>query len=48
MTKAIETDPEFQALRAFCAALGSNPKRTRAAGGNTSLKRDGALSRSRA
>lgn len=36
-------DPEFAALRTLSAALGRDPHRTQAAGGNTSLKRDGVL-----
>jgi rhamnose utilization protein RhaD (predicted bifunctional aldolase and dehydrogenase) len=43
MNASIESNPEFQALRAFSAELGRNPARTQAAGGNTSLKHDGAL-----
>lgn len=36
-------DLEFAALRTLSAALGRDPHRTQAAGGNTSLKRDGRL-----
>ena len=36
-------DREFQALRALSAALGRNRSRTQAAGGNTSIKRDGVM-----
>jgi rhamnose utilization protein RhaD (predicted bifunctional aldolase and dehydrogenase) len=36
-------DPEFTALKALSARLGRDPLRTQAAGGNTSLKRDGIL-----
>ena len=36
-------DPEFRALLALSARLGRDPLRTQAAGGNTSLKRDGVL-----
>jgi rhamnose utilization protein RhaD (predicted bifunctional aldolase and dehydrogenase) len=36
-------DPEFAALKALSARLGRDPLRTQAAGGNTSLKRDGVL-----
>ena len=36
-------DPEFVALRRASALLGRDPLRTQAAGGNTSLKRDGVL-----
>ena len=39
----IFTDPEFHALRALSAALGRNRLRTQAAGGNTSIKRDGVM-----
>jgi rhamnose utilization protein RhaD (predicted bifunctional aldolase and dehydrogenase) len=39
-----QTDaPEFAALKTLSAALGRDPHRTQAAGGNTSLKRDGVL-----
>ena len=40
---SIRDDPEFRALCALSAELGRNPLRTQAAGGNTSLKRDGTL-----
>jgi rhamnose utilization protein RhaD (predicted bifunctional aldolase and dehydrogenase) len=43
MSLPIDADPEFKALRIFSAGLGRNPSRTQAAGGNTSLKRDGVL-----
>jgi rhamnose utilization protein RhaD (predicted bifunctional aldolase and dehydrogenase) len=43
MSEPIGADAEFRALRAFSRALGENPLRTQAAGGNTSLKRDGLL-----
>jgi rhamnose utilization protein RhaD (predicted bifunctional aldolase and dehydrogenase) len=43
MSQPIESDLEFQALRHLSAALGRDPLRTQAAGGNTSLKRDGIL-----
>lgn len=43
MSQHIESDAEFQALRHLSAALGRDPARTQAAGGNTSLKRDGVL-----
>lgn len=36
-------DPEFVALRRLSATLGRDPLKTQAAGGNTSLKRDGIL-----
>ena len=36
-------DPEFRALLNLSARLGRNPLRTQAAGGNTSLKHDGAM-----
>lgn len=39
----MDADLEFRALRAFSTALGRDPRRTQAAGGNTSLKRDGLL-----
>src|SRR5689334_12532351 len=39
----MNADPEFRALRALSARLGRNPLRTQAAGGNTSLKRDGVM-----
>src|SRR5689334_9959425 len=37
------SDAEFAALKALSAELGADPLRTQAAGGNTSLKRDGVL-----
>lgn len=40
---AISADTEFQALRALSADLGRNRFRTQGAGGNTSIKRDGAM-----
>ncbi|MAW86620.1 MAG: aldolase [Phyllobacteriaceae bacterium] len=40
---AIATDPEFQALRAVSARAGADPLLVQAAGGNTSIKRDGIL-----
>jgi rhamnose utilization protein RhaD (predicted bifunctional aldolase and dehydrogenase) len=43
MSISMEADPEFQALRRLSAALGRDPTRTQAAGGNTSLKRAGTL-----
>ena len=43
MTQSIADDSEFHALRDFSAALGKDPKRTQAAGGNTSIKRDGVM-----
>jgi len=43
MSEPIVSDLEFRALRAFSRALGEDPLRTQAAGGNTSLKRDGLL-----
>jgi rhamnose utilization protein RhaD (predicted bifunctional aldolase and dehydrogenase) len=36
-------DPEFRALLRLSAELGRNPLRTQAAGGNTSLKREGTM-----
>jgi rhamnose utilization protein RhaD (predicted bifunctional aldolase and dehydrogenase) len=39
----ISADPEFQALRALSAGVGRNRLRTQAAGGNTSIKRDGVM-----
>lgn len=36
-------DPEFAALKALSARLGRDPLRTQAAGGNTSLKRNGVM-----
>ncbi|WP_158816279.1 class II aldolase/adducin family protein [Methylocapsa sp. S129] len=43
MSQPIDKDPEFIALRALSSALGRDPSRTQAAGGNTSLKHDGVL-----
>jgi rhamnose utilization protein RhaD (predicted bifunctional aldolase and dehydrogenase) len=43
VTSAIKSDHEFRALLELSAALGANPLRTQAAGGNTSIKRDGAM-----
>jgi rhamnose utilization protein RhaD (predicted bifunctional aldolase and dehydrogenase) len=40
---ALRADPEFEALRHISAALGADPAQVQAAGGNTSLKRDGAM-----
>lgn len=40
---AIANDPEFQALRAVSARAGADPLLVQAAGGNTSIKRDGIL-----
>ena len=39
----ISADPEFQALRALSAGVERNRLRTQAAGGNTSIKRDGVM-----
>ncbi|HUZ64673.1 MAG TPA: class II aldolase/adducin family protein [Acetobacteraceae bacterium] len=39
----IADDPEYRALLACSAALGADPALVQAAGGNTSLKRDGVL-----
>jgi rhamnose utilization protein RhaD (predicted bifunctional aldolase and dehydrogenase) len=39
----VPADPEFAALKALSARLGRDPLRTQAAGGNTSLKRDGVM-----
>jgi rhamnose utilization protein RhaD (predicted bifunctional aldolase and dehydrogenase) len=39
----VPEDPEFAALKALSARLGRDPLRTQAAGGNTSLKRDGVM-----
>lgn len=41
--EALRADPEFEALRAASARLGADPLQVQAAGGNTSLKRDGAM-----
>ena len=43
MSTAIAADPEHAALNELSAALGRDPRRTQAAGGNTSLKRDGVM-----
>lgn len=43
MRAAISRDSEFRALAALSARLGRDRLRTQAAGGNTSLKRDGLL-----
>ncbi|CAM5771617.1 aldolase [Labrys miyagiensis] len=43
MTHPMAADSEFRALNAFSAALGRDSNRTQAAGGNTSLKRDGVM-----
>jgi rhamnose utilization protein RhaD (predicted bifunctional aldolase and dehydrogenase) len=43
MSQQINSVPEFRALRTLSAALGRNPARTQAAGGNTSLKHEGVL-----
>ncbi|GLS17074.1 aldolase [Labrys miyagiensis] len=43
MTHPMAANSEFQALNAFSATLGQNSDRTQAAGGNTSLKHDGAM-----
>jgi rhamnose utilization protein RhaD (predicted bifunctional aldolase and dehydrogenase) len=42
-TTAIRSDEEFVALMSLSAELGSDPLRTQAAGGNTSLKHNGML-----
>ena len=36
-------DSELLALRELSSALGADPSRTQGAGGNTSIKRDGAM-----
>ncbi|MFN3613716.1 MAG: class II aldolase/adducin family protein, partial [Rubrimonas sp.] len=41
--QALRADPEFDALRRASARLGADPAQVQAAGGNTSLKRDGAM-----
>jgi rhamnose utilization protein RhaD (predicted bifunctional aldolase and dehydrogenase) len=41
--RAIAAEAEFRALRLFSAALGRNRLRTQAAGGNTSIKRNGVM-----
>lgn len=43
MTSDIGKDAEFRALLQLSAALGANPLRTQAAGGNTSIKRNGVM-----
>src|SRR5581483_8603936 len=43
MTSAIGKDAEYRALLRPSAALGANPLRTQAAGGNTSIKRDAVM-----
>jgi rhamnose utilization protein RhaD (predicted bifunctional aldolase and dehydrogenase) len=43
VTSAVRRDQEFRALLELSAALGANPLRTQAAGGNTSIKRDGVM-----
>jgi rhamnose utilization protein RhaD (predicted bifunctional aldolase and dehydrogenase) len=43
MTLDPSTDPDLRALRRLSAALGRDPDRVQAAGGNTSLKRDGVM-----
>ena len=43
MTSAVGKDAEFRALLQLSAALGANPLRTQAAGGNTSIKRNGVM-----
>ena len=43
MTLEPSTDPDLRALRRLSAALGRDPDRVQAAGGNTSLKRDGVM-----
>ena len=43
MTTTPASDREFQALLKLSAALGADPLRTQAAGGNTSIKRDGVM-----
>jgi len=43
MTFDPATDPDLRALRALSARLGRDPDRVQAAGGNTSLKRDGTM-----
>jgi rhamnose utilization protein RhaD (predicted bifunctional aldolase and dehydrogenase) len=43
LTADARADPEFRALLALSARLGRDPLRTQAAGGNTSLKRDGVM-----
>jgi rhamnose utilization protein RhaD (predicted bifunctional aldolase and dehydrogenase) len=43
MTLDPATDPNLRALRTLSARLGRDPDRVQAAGGNTSLKRDGTM-----
>ena len=43
MTLDPATDPDLGALRTLSARLGRDPDRVQAAGGNTSLKRDGTM-----
>ncbi|MDQ0395672.1 class II aldolase/adducin family protein [Labrys monachus] len=43
MTQSMAGDDEFRALRAFSAMLGDDSAKTQAAGGNTSLKREGIM-----
>jgi rhamnose utilization protein RhaD (predicted bifunctional aldolase and dehydrogenase) len=43
MTAAARRDGEYRALMELSAALGADPLRTQAAGGNTSIKRDGVM-----
>lgn len=43
MPSHLPTDPEFSALRSLSARLGRDPDRVQAAGGNTSIKRDGIM-----
>jgi rhamnose utilization protein RhaD (predicted bifunctional aldolase and dehydrogenase) len=41
--ETLRADPEFAALRSVSARLGADPSQVQAAGGNTSIKRDGAM-----
>jgi rhamnose utilization protein RhaD (predicted bifunctional aldolase and dehydrogenase) len=43
MTLDPATDPDLRALRTLSSRLGRDPERVQAAGGNTSLKRDGTM-----
>jgi rhamnose utilization protein RhaD (predicted bifunctional aldolase and dehydrogenase) len=43
MTASAPRDGEYRALLELSAALGADPLRTQAAGGNTSIKRDGVM-----
>jgi rhamnose utilization protein RhaD (predicted bifunctional aldolase and dehydrogenase) len=43
MTALAPRDSEYRALMELSAALGADPLRTQAAGGNTSIKRDGVM-----